>query len=490
MSKSFTRVRRVVVPMLTALVILSQTAPAAFAMSADDVASLAATNQQVEIIQNMPANNAAVNLSAAGASYTVLASITASEAQKAGQQLDLSKVDMSPFADWSKEQGGWWFGRDSIKYAVGMGYIKGAEHNGVKSLEGSRSVTEAEFATVLLRMTTSQADIAKYQAEHKAIYIEDATTGGLTAAQAEAAYKDAVRSNWAIANMYAAGKVGLLDGITTGIDVNTKCSRSTMARMLVNALNIRGEDTSKVDINQAVNAMSDRYTIQSSGSADAIGVAIGLGLIAGDNNKAFNPSGTMDRASMCEVLHRLDNPSGQREAVLKQSGLDGSTNSGSSTNGGSSNNGQASTAVHKFDMRTPATEFHDPKEGDIVIRPDGSEVVLKRDPTTGVLGYGQNVGVYLNAMSANGKTITAGWFAAAGNMGWSDALAGGTYIQSNLPGQESTYLWSSEWQAVQDASSPNRAGIKGTDGQVTSDGLWKYVTVAGNGVWIWQGPSF
>lgn len=471
MSKSFTRIRRVVVPMLTALVILSQTAPAAFAMSADDVVSLAATNQQVEIIQNMPANNAAVNLSAAGASYTVLA-------------VNGHSGDMG-FADWAP--GPWWYGRDSIKYAVDKGYIQGMVVDGKTVIGGSETVTEAMFATVLLRMTTTQADINKYVAECKATYIADYTTGGMTSAQAESAYASAKKGNWALELMYAANRVGLLDGITTSTDGAGDCSRATMARMLVNALNIRGEDISQTNIQAAVDAMSDRYTIWSSGSAQEIGTAIGLGLIAGDNNKAFNPSGTMDRASMCEVLHRLDNPSGQREAVLKQSGLDGSSSSGSSTNGGSSNNGQASTAVHKFDMRTPATEFHDPKEGDIVIRPDGSEVVLKRDPVTGVLGYGQNVGVYLNASTNNGHIITAGVFDASFKMGFSDGKASGTYIKSNLPGQESTYLWSGEWQAVCDATYPT---YDGAEGQVDSTGLWVWKTVGGNGNWLWQGPNF
>lgn len=480
MSKTFTRIRRVVVPMLTALVILSQTAPASFAMSADDVASLAATNQQVEIIQNMPANNAAVNLSAAGASYTVLA-------------VNDHSGDMD-FADWAP--GPWWYGRDSIKYAVDKGYIQGMVVDGKTVIGGSETVTEAMFATVLVRMAVSQSDQQKYIAQDRADWIEDQQTtdqfnGKAPRSETElGALYDAGKTgrNWATQTMYIAKQSGLLDGISASTDGAGVCARSTMARMLVNALNIRGEDTSQTNIQAAVDAMSDRYTIWSSGSAQEIGTAIALGLITGDNNKAFNPSGTMDRASMCEVLHRLDNPSGQREAVLKQSGLDGSSSSSSSSSGPNGNSNQTASTPITIDMRTPDVAHRAPKEGDTIIRPDGSEVVLARDPVTGVLGYGQNVGAYLGTQSvSNGALVKENTFGSGVGGGWDDILARGTYRGCDLPGYEYTYLWQYEWQAVQEKTYPGAA--KGTEGQKDSTGLWEYKTVAGEGSWIWRGPS-
>lgn len=489
MSKSFTRIRRVVVPMLTALVILSQTAPAAFAMSADDVASLAATNQQVEIIQNMPDNNAAVNLSAAGASYTVLANNT---------------NIMDQFSDWNKEQGGWWFGRESVVFSVTKGYITGKEANGEKFVAGSDTITTGEFVTVLTRMCLDSAKLSQYQAdsakaeatkaaEHKAQWIadqqtQDAFDGKTVRSEAElgALYDSSsakYASHWSAGYMYAAEQSGLLTGtgLTAG-DASNKCTRANMAKLLVNALKARGEDVTKANVTKAVAAMSDTLDIQSSGASQEIGTAIAMGLIAGDNNKAFNPSGTMDRASACEIFQRLDNPSGQREAVIKQVGLDGSN---TSINGGGGGNQTVSGPI-TIDMRDTSTSHREPREGDTIIRPDGSSVVLKRDATTGVLGYGQNVGAWLNTKTQFGAVSENAWTDAV-TQGWSDQLAMGSYMKSPIAGQESTYHWTNEWAAIMKSTSPNRAGIKGTEGQVDSTGLWVYRNVLGS--WEWQGPS-
>lgn len=420
----------------------------------------------------------------------LVAGLTAPAMATSTEPVDVLSVFTDIPADhWSRKSG-------SLAYCVEQGYMRGTSSD---TFNPGGTVTVNQLAAVMVRMSVpedTQASLAE-QARTEWIAGQQATQADQGAELQDvetlgARYDNKDGVHWAYEPMYTARQAGLLEGTTATQAGEEPCTRSTMARMLVNALNIRGEDISQTNIQAAVDAMSDRYTIWSSGSAQEIGTAIALGLITGDNNKAFNPSGTMDRASMCEVLYRLDNPSGQRAAAIKQTGLDGSSSSSSASGPNGNANQTASTPI-TIDMRTPDVAHRAPKEGDTIIRPDGSEVVLARDPVTGVLGFGQNVGAYLGTQSvSNGALVKENTFGSGVGGGWDDILARGTYLSCSLPGYEYTYLWQYEWAAVSDATSPNKAGIKGTDGQVTEDGLWKYFSQAdaGNGRWIWQGPSF
>lgn len=187
---------------------------------------------------------------------------------------------------------------------------------------------------------------------------------------------------------------------------------------------------------------------------------------------------------MCEVLHRLDNPSGQRQAVLKQSGLDGSTNS-SSSSGPNGNANQTVSAPITIDMRTPDVPHRAPKEGDTIIRPDGSEVVLARDSKTGVLGFGQNVGAYLGTQTPGGDPVTKDFYTYAETSGFSDSKASGHYLQSPIAGQEDTYHWTQEWAAIKRATFPG--DVKASNGDKDATGLWTYSDLLGT--WSWGGPS-
>ena len=456
MSKSYTVVKRVIVPMLTALVLASQAAPA-FALNTSEVASLASSNQQVEVVQVIP--ESAVPLAS-------------------------GPRDPSDFIDWN--DGSWWNNKPAIVYScIDHDYIQGMPVGDGIGVAGNSNISLHEFAIVLARMTVSQADKDAALKEMKAQWVDRKLTDqkeGL----AEGSWTDPVRTEaeyeamfdsgkigglWFTKEMFIAEKYGILDGVTASKENTDPCTRSMMATLLVNALKVRGEDISKVDALSGVNAMSDSNAIATSGNSDNIGTAIAVGLIAGDDARRFRPDSSMTRGEAAELFHRLAEPSIRAE-ILKTLPVTPSANA---------NQDQFGTAPITIDMSNPV-KHRIPQAGDTVIRPDGTSVVLAVDPATGVLGWGQNCGAWLGT-SINGGFIEENTFASNGG------LSGGHYSKCDLPGYEYTYLWDNEWKQVKKVTYPG-VDNKGTDGSFDSTGLWQYSSKAagGFGNWLWQGP--
>lgn len=358
-------------------------------------------------------------------------------------------VSQHPFTDvptWANE---------AVAYSYEKGYVNGTTSTTYNS---NGEISIVEFIKVMVQMCTTE--------DQRTTILEEA---GATSEQ--------IAADWTYQYRVIGEKIGLYDGLEqyAADKGETKCTRAVMAHILVNALGARNEDISAADAYTYILYLNDSTTVLANPYATDIGTAVSLGLISGDSNRNFNPDGLMDRASAAQVFVRLDNPNGERQTALEFINSQPSTTD------------LFSDGPIVIDMRTPDVAHREPREGDTIIRPDGSSVVLKRDATTGVLGYGQNVGAYLGTATQSGKPVAENGWTDAVTQGWSDQLAMGSYMKSPIAGQESTYHWTNEWAAIMKSTSPNRAGIKGTEGQVDSTGLWVYRNVLGS--WEWQGPS-
>ncbi len=522
MSERFVHVKRVVIPMLTALVLVAQMDVASAAgMEPTDLATLANSGQVVEVVAASGFNQEtpdAISMAAPQVAPKVVATLTtkptptqASEAKARGEQLDLSTVDVSQFKDWDPNQ--WWATSGGMKYAVGMGYLVGRGTPGSLEVAAGANVTQAEFITVLTRMCLpsetiqayAQATLDEYKADMRAEAQQTAPTATLTDQELEARYAQDPDLTWFERQgiRKAADELGLTGAGISSRPTETDCTRAQMARLLANTMKIRGEDTSKINKTRAVNKLTDHHLFDRQGApylsyGNDIGIVVGAGLIKGDEHSSFNPGKTMTRGEMAEVVYRLDNPrtannSTPRDEVLSSTGLGNGQGNIPEVPPSIVEHAPTEEAI-TIDMRTPTTPHRAPKEGDTVIRPDGTQVVLARDPATGVLGFGQNVGPYLGTDCSKGKGTVGGvvevnaWVMAAQHNGiWTDPLAAGWYRGCDVPGYEYTYLWTGEWDAIQEATSPNRKGIQGTAGQRDETGLWHYSENLEQ--WIWDGPG-
>ena len=135
------------------------------------------------------------------------------------------------------------------------------------------------------------------------------------------------------------------------------------------------------------------------------------------------------------------------------------------------------------------------KAGDVFVAQDGTEYTLQDTGVymldgTPVMGVGLPIAMDLGrSYVVNGRvrTVTDGYrpdvdaFGAdAGDTALGN-LCTQTYIVFDKTGEGH---WSNEWDAIKKATNPNKKGIKGTDGQISADGYWRYDAEFSDWSWI------
>ena len=186
------------------------------------------------------------------------------------------------------------------------------------------------------------------------------------------------------------------------------------------------------------------------------------GLIAGKPGNLFDPQGSATRAEAATVLYRIENKSERVKPTYKPTG-------------------SGSTVV---DVNAPITITEGAertnrlaREGDTVIKADGSSVVLKKGPN-GVLGEGQGVapdlGFYYNVAGDNPSRVEDGKkFMGGSREHWLNSI--GTTVVSDfyyvhpLTGEGH---WGKECSVFYNASYDKmlEAGIEGKyDGEISPD---------------------
>ena len=260
------------------------------------------------------------------------------------------------------QQGAWYY--DSVMAMTKGGYFagKGDIVNGVGTFAPNDTMTKAEFLTVVARI----------------LYDED----NLKAEEGDAW--------WSV--YYTA----LVNGgvITTDEfkieDLSKPMTRQEMSLVAVRALEQRGEILDSVNPN-VKNAIPDYDSIGTFYRTNVVkGYQLGL-LCGNDDAGTFKPLGSLDRASATMVLYRIVAPS-----VRIKKDFSTVTSKPSSTVVG-----QQTIREGEQSKRVPA------KEGDIFIKKDGTQIVLKKGPS-GVVGEGQGVAPDLGMYGTNGGYVIAG----------------------------------------------------------------------------------
>ena len=128
------------------------------------------------------------------------------------------------------------------------------------------------------------------------------------------------------------------------------------------------------------------------------------------------------------------------------------------------------------------------REGDIFVKADGTQVVLKTDPITGVLGYGQGVAPDVGIMDelGQGKNKTTRYLTANGTLttgkygpnSVGKEVSDSQYWVNPLTGEGH---WDSEWAVISDYTLPKEQGTE--EGEISPDNnyIWDgmgWVTLA------------
>jgi len=264
-----------------------------------------------------------------------------------------------------------------------------------------------------------------------------------------------------------AAAAGIVNGVADHLfDPDSGLTREQLATMLYRAWNHIGSAAPAAGLEGYTDAGK-----VASWAADAVGALAAADIMRGTSDTTLDPQGPCTIEQSILLVYRLY----QRiTAPVTQT----PENPG---------NVEIPSDAITIDMRTSDVGHRAPKEGDTIIRPDGTSVVLKRDEFTGVLGYGQNVGPYLGTEGkVSGHIITTNeWIVSGLEDGtWTDPLAGGWYMPAGVKGQEYTYHWSGEWTRIRRLTRPERDG---KDGEIDSTGLWKFYSEDSS--WIWLGPD-
>ena len=256
---------------------------------------------------------------------------------------------------------------DAIMKMVKMGLFSGTttpDANGVGTFDPASTMTRAQFITVVTRYLYADELEAK--------------SAELKAAGAE--------TQWYTSNYQVAVDKGLLTPYELGgyEGMQTPMTRQEMAMVLVRACDAKGEERGTTIANSRIpdyNSIGTAYR-------SYVKVAYTKGLIAGvDQQGTFLPSGTLTREQAAMVLYRLVDE-GSRSPI------------------------DVNAPIVVVPSQTQSTwvegqkhTLADMKEGAVVVKADGTKVVLKRDPAFGnVLGAGQGVDIFTGLVDKHGDT--------------------------------------------------------------------------------------
>lgn len=174
------------------------------------------------------------------------------------------------------------------------------------------------------------------------------------------------------------------------LDLSQPISRQDMAKIMAKVLKKQGEDTSKLVSSSKIadyNAINGYYQHD-------VRVVYSLGIITGtDSNGTFSPTGTVDRAQGATILHRLLDKTCRATVDL------------------SDTSGDIYAPVKEHQEWVEGEKHGIPKEGDVVIKADGTRVTLKEtvfDNGVKVLGVGQGVD-YVTGTVVNGTVYKVGY---------------------------------------------------------------------------------
>ena len=252
---------------------------------------------------------------------------------------------------------------------------------------------------------------------------------------------------------------GIIDHNVFNGQMDVEITRQEMAYVAIQALKARGENINVISREIAMRKIPD-FNKVGTGYQTFVGQAYSEGIICGmDDRGTFKPDVTLDRASAATVLYRIINEDSRQPVDLMYHG------------GGVTPDVQTQGAITIQEGQESERRFA--KEGDIVIKADGTKVTLKKG-AHGILGEGQGVapdlGVINEGFTVTAKNITGGSF--AGGSGYYDStgtgIKNGSYFVNELTGEGH---WDAEWQKM--TSMPTSNGT--FNYQLSSDKNWMWL---------------
>lgn len=267
-------------------------------------------------------------------------------------------ADGLSFSDVSTDN--WAYG--TIMKAVDLGLFQGTSSpvNGVGTFSPNNTMTRAEFITVCVRAVES-------------------TPTGYKGSQ------DGLKDSWYDGYWDRAVQLGLIESDSFGglSGMGSGMSRQEMAYAAINTLAYLGEtpdqllDTGRIPDMNSVTVVYQPYVLR----------AYSMGILCGvDTKGTFSPNGTLNRAQAATVLVRLLDK-GSRQKVDFTAPV------------------QTPVASGKW---VEGQKHGIPKAGDIVVKADGTEVVLTETKIGNrgftILGLGQGVDCWSGTTVTNSKT--------------------------------------------------------------------------------------
>lgn len=344
-----------------------------------------------------------------------------------GVETETPKEEQTAVSSFSDVPTSHW-GHKDIMAMTNKGLFSGtkAPVNGVGTFAPSKTMSRAEFVTVVMR----------------ALYNDELSKMPSSGGQW-----------WGNSYDLALDKGILKSNELDQGDLTKSMSRQEMALVLVRAAEQLGQSPSQL---VSTSKIADYNTVGTY-YRDSVVKAYSMGMITGMGNGTFSPQGTMNRAQGAAVLNRLVDSSSRAK-------VDFSVPAPVETQGTI----QQSDAYRRTALA-----------GDTFVKSDGTKVVLKVDQASGVLGYGQGVATDLGRIIAgqNNQTVKHGFQI-------SGTECDTPYHRNNLhPNGGASYRgqkylvnpynneghWDGDWGLIANAYQPSSSNPGSFDGQLSKD---------------------
>ena len=335
------------------------------------------------------------------------------------------------------KSGDWYY--DTVTAMTNKGLFAGIEENGTVYFKPENTMTHAEFIAVVDRIlnldTSAKGDTWWYGVYRAAVDAQLITSSEMSET-----------------------------------DMDSDITRQEMAMVAVRAIEKRGETLSSQYAENVQASIPDNQKIDSR-CLDFVLTAYENGILCGvDDLGTFDPNGTLTRAAAAAVLNRITEPTARESRDFSQP-PDPLRNYNPIT-------------IYEGQPRDNRLA----REGDIFVKADGTQVVLKIDELTGVLGYGQGIAPDVGIMDelGQGKNKTTRYLTANGTL--TTGKYGPNSVGKNV--SDSQYWvnpitdeghWDSEWAVISDYTLPKEQGTE--EGEISPDNnyIWDgmgWVTLA------------
>ena len=339
----------------------------------------------------------------------------------------LSIVPTTVFADYSDINGHW--GQTYIQAMADKGSIKGYEDGTFKP---DKTISRSEFLAIAIRSTYPD----------------------YTPAQAG--------DNWWAGEYNKAIEKGIIaESEMPRSEMDAPIRREEMTMIMVRCVEGKGE-TLYGNATGVSRTLGDYYKTGEYYRSFLI-KAYSNGLIAGKPGNLFDPQGSATRAEAATVLYRIENKSERVKPTYKPTG-----------SGSTVVDVNASITIYEGQARYNRNA----QEGDLFIKKDGTQIVLKKGPN-GILGEGQGVAPDVGLLGQIGENGCDSFTYKVADYGsWYDStgmrLQNETYWINETTGEG---YWSAECRALRNKyPAPDRDENPGSyEGQVSSDPYSLYV---------------